>query len=513
MQFWQRMERPKQNKVTLLLFGIAAAIIVGVCAFLLDWLGFAVYEKPFYLAMLILVLVITTVTFVAFIGQAARILRSRPKWDYQAWRSVQGIAVGWILGMALTGLVLTQFVFESTQLAYYARWAGKDNYGPYLAFGDDPATSMTVSWEARDRSTAMSLEWGTTDALGSEVETPAGRHHNVTLTGLSPGTTYYYRVPGFKEGDIHQFTTGPAAAQPFTFAAISDTQGPRTSFGTVAAAMANYEFDFITHSGDWVEEESNNFMWNEFFTHAGPLVARRPIMGVRGNHELYFDAQATNFRRLFDYQYIEDRETGGLYHSLNFSNAHFVFLDNFDNETYNKRNAFQTGTYMSTAQLEWLQADLSRNQGINWIFVFQHVSVFTSGDFYYNKLMEEQLLPIFYEYEVDAVFSGHDHNYEAFHTNRSETWGGIHWFNVAGGGGQLDTYIMDPLIQGKNAWPGVVHNASETPATEQYNTVNDQLYGELVHHFALVAVDGDECTVTVRRAGDESVMHTVTFAR
>ena len=54
-------------------------------------------------------------------------------------------------------------------------------------------TSATVAWTTNESSTS-SVSYGTTTSLGSTATGSSGTSHSVALSGLAPGTTYYYRV-------------------------------------------------------------------------------------------------------------------------------------------------------------------------------------------------------------------------------------------------------------------------------------------------------------------------------
>jgi 3',5'-cyclic AMP phosphodiesterase CpdA len=211
----------------------------------------------------------------------------------------------------------------------------------------------------------------------------------------------------------------------------------------------------------------------------------RPYFSVMGNHEQNGDLGA-NMRYFLNYPYISPY---GKYYSFNYSNAHFCFIDVYD-------NPLADGDWVSDRQYAWLSQDLANNKGKNWIFCFFHDPIYSTGDFGMNKESEAQLGKIFYENQVDIVVNGHDHHYEAFWVNSTESWGGTYYFVSGGAGGNLDTGIMKRT---NNRWLTYYHNASKNPYQQDYVTLHNQIYGELVHHFLYFEINGDNMQIKAIR--------------
>src|SRR5688500_9494683 len=89
-------------------------------------------------------------------------------------------------------------------------------HGVRLTHFGDPTTSIAVSWNSNDAGDAE-LAYGTspgalTSTLAATVTTqpaPLGSSFTARLTGLTPGTTYYYRVAGYPADEPYSFTTLP----------------------------------------------------------------------------------------------------------------------------------------------------------------------------------------------------------------------------------------------------------------------------------------------------------------
>lgn len=87
--------------------------------------------------------------------------------------------------------------------------------------------------------------------------------------------------------------------------------------------------------------------------------------------------------------------------------------------------------YMDRAQLAWLQEQL-RSSGSEWKIFYFHHPLYSSGDRHgSDEQLRAVLEPLFVEFGVSVVFSGHDHFYERIKPQK-----GIYYF-ISGAGGQL----------------------------------------------------------------------------
>ena len=87
--------------------------------------------------------------------------------------------------------------------------------------------------------------------------------------------------------------------------------------------------------------------------------------------------------------------------------------------------------YMDRAQLAWLQEQL-RSSGSEWKIFFFHQPLYSSGDRHgSDEQLRAVLEPLFVQFGVSVVFSGHDHFYERIKPQK-----GIYYF-ISGAGGQL----------------------------------------------------------------------------
>jgi predicted MPP superfamily phosphohydrolase len=94
-------------------------------------------------------------------------------------------------------------------------------------------------------------------------------------------------------------------------------------------------------------------------------------------------------------------------------------------------------TYPVPEQIQWVENEL-KGSGEAWKIPFFHHPLYSSGGRHGSDLrLRETLEPLFVQYNVSVVFTGHDHFYE-----RTKPQKGIVYF-VAGSGGQLRAGDLD----------------------------------------------------------------------
>jgi 3',5'-cyclic AMP phosphodiesterase CpdA len=88
-------------------------------------------------------------------------------------------------------------------------------------------------------------------------------------------------------------------------------------------------------------------------------------------------------------------------------------------------------TYPEPRQIQWLEKEL-KSSNENWKIAFMHHPPYSSGGRHGSDIkLRERLEPLFVQYNVSVVFTGHDHFYE-----RIKPQHGITYF-VVGSGGKL----------------------------------------------------------------------------
>jgi predicted MPP superfamily phosphohydrolase len=195
------------------------------------------------------------------------------------------------------------------------------------------------------------------------------------------------------------------------FAAIGDMGTGEAPQHQVALRMTEYRnkfpFDFVIMLGDNIygSKLARDFD-RKFEAPYKPLLdAGVKFYASLGNHDIpaeeYYKPFNMNGRRYYDF----DR-----------GNVRFIALDS---------------DYMDPDQLSWLESEL-KNSDATWKIPFFHHPLYSSGATHGSSIeLRHVLEPIFVQYGVRVVFSGHDHIYE-----RTKPQQGISYF-VEGSSGEL----------------------------------------------------------------------------
>jgi len=253
--------------------------------------------------------------------------------------------------------------------------------------------------------------------------------HSVVLRGLTPGTTYTYRVAG-ATGDC-TFTTVPKGEHPFDFCVVSDTQNrDNKAHRLIVERLLADKPDMLFIVGDLVSDGRSLGDWEEFFRVQSPLLRSVPCYAVLGNHE----RDSSLYSQFFA---LPGNER---YYSFDRGAAHFVVLDSpgrrmpddnqsvtkADQERFKERNA----RYWQQ-QMRWFKDDLAGHRDAKYVFVFFHYPIYSlmASRLAANKEFRERFGTVFQDHQVTAVFSGHDHHYHR------EVAGGVNFVDSGAAGG------------------------------------------------------------------------------
>ena len=223
-----------------------------------------------------------------------------------------------------------------------------------LSWTGDPATTQTFTWRtdttatagvvqykagaSADLSTGASLVTGTFKLY----ETDLGKEniHTATATGLTPGTTYTYKVgDGTTWSAVSTFTTAAASVTSFKFLIFGDSQPnyPTTTYYApwkttlTNAYAANPDAKFMVNMGDTSENGGSGAMWDKFFDAAKDVLPKLPEMAVQGNHDTFTAAYAQMMPLGFRNQFTNPQNGPDVVkdscYSYDYGAVHFVVLD------------------------------------------------------------------------------------------------------------------------------------------------------------------------------------------
>ncbi len=311
----------------------------------------------------------------------------------------------------------------------WARAAAAAPHGTRLSYYGDPATTIAVSWNS-DAVGDDQLIYGTSAAaLTSTLQAtrtaqpaPLSNSFTAKLTGLSPRTTYYYRV-GNPGGSLRppagsppfQFTTRSAdPCAPFKFVLIGDNRADTDGVGAAALwknilgeAMAHSP-DFFVNTGDMVKNGERADEWVNFIDDSEVGWAYVPSLLTMGNHD---EDQVIGDQAIYNQLYEHPRNSVTStedYYSLDVGPVHFASI--------NTQFSNPAATDM-TQMVSWLDADLAATSKI-WKIVFFHKAIYSRGNHTTGEenaaALNKHLVPIFDNRDVDLVFNGHSHDYERY---------------------------------------------------------------------------------------------------
>jgi len=263
--------------------------------------------------------------------------------------------------------------------------------------------SALIAWQTDVPTDSSKVHYSTdTVTWQTQAEYVTTADHAVTLSGLNPDLTYFYRVVSGTDtlttGDDY-FNTAPFTGLSFSFLAFGDIGQATADQMAVAAQIDPLLSSFAILTGDIIYNagEAANFT-PQYFDIYRPTLSRIPFYTALGNH----DIATANGQPYLDAFYLPSNNPAATerYYSFDYSNAHFVCLE-----------VVAENTTPSAAMLTWLDQDLSASFK-RWKFVFFHVPAYSnSGGHGGDATIAAALEPIFLVRGVDAVFQGHNHFY------------------------------------------------------------------------------------------------------
>ncbi|MGQ9902020.1 MAG: purple acid phosphatase family protein, partial [Fimbriimonadales bacterium] len=148
-----------------------------------------------------------------------------------------------------------------------------------LAFGADPHTQMSITWQTQQPVNDPVVEYGETPALGRRAPAERVRYpyetgviYRALMSDLVPGQRYYYRVGSAQGGysRAYAFRTPQQGLHDFTFTAFADHGTTRFSTqNSRNVAALHPAFHFI--AGDLSYANGRQPVWDTYFEQLEPL--------------------------------------------------------------------------------------------------------------------------------------------------------------------------------------------------------------------------------------------------
>jgi predicted phosphodiesterase len=360
-------------------------------------------------------------------------------------------------------------------------------------------SSMTISWVTNDDCYShvaygnnsefldsyiygKSTSYNFTYTLNQPIFYQSGYIHHVLIDELEPNTLYFYKCGDFVnkiKSNLLNFTTLPNVGdhRKISFGIIGDLGQTYHSLSTVNHLENDRSIKMILHAGDLSYADCNQPLWDIYGKMIEPLAKRIPWMVCAGNHEIEYNGTNKNglftaFEKRYQMPYIQEAEFGDFlidvaikpstnlpyctpsifqmeynygnsFYFFESGSAHIIYLNPYSNSNYNSK------------QYIWLKNNLEMIDRNNtpWVIVVMHCPWYSSNVNHYGDtqtvIMRESMEKLFYENNVNIVFSGHVHAYERsypVYKNITDKYGTV--YITIGDGGNLeghdDKYYQQP---------------------------------------------------------------------
>jgi hypothetical protein len=320
---------------------------------------------------------------------------------------------------------------------------------------------ITLTWAENDVYHTMAINWWTKSSSKSwvlydivphrgvsndyphrvegvvqKISTPRSTfkncYHNVRLTGLKPGTTYYFICGGlggwseeysFRTIGLDQhvkFVFGGDSREPHATEIYGPTfPGARIE---VSKGAALEKPDFVVFGGDLVMNGYKEEQWEAWFDDVVDKLVfadkngyKRliPLVPSVGNHDLAYLHQIGIYGDMSDYDYFRGMFAlpgNELWYTLDFPNIRLITLcaaygvgfaeKGMDSEQRTEREC--------AAQVDWLREQL-KSAKQKWVITTHHVNPIGRSGF--RPGMIKHWIPLFEEYRMPLNITGHAHHY------------------------------------------------------------------------------------------------------
>ena len=314
----------------------------------------------------------------------------------------------------LSGLIL----FGLISFAYAAEIVK----GP---FTEDPALkSIVLKFTTLENAPAW-LEYGPLGKCNQmmALSSPA-RNHKFILHGLTPNTQFCYNAyvennsgDGVQEGISGTFKTLFTPERKIVnFLVIGNTSAPLEMDTaeikrTMARNMANYEADFLLHTGNISSTGLASNEAVEFFEPYQKILQTMPFVSALGEDEYGPNAKTAQGKGFLAAHYKANHNmpwSKGTpnYYYFDTANVRVIVIDT--NNVYGVLQAPQIDK--KSMQYEWLKNTLAKTDADKWKIVVMHHPLYSSGKT--EDLLSTLLAPLFEAHNVKLVIQGHQGAYE-----------------------------------------------------------------------------------------------------
>lgn len=322
-------------------------------------------------------------------------------------------------------------------------------HGPYLQAMNEEG--VTIVWTTNKEAVSwVEIAPDGTDSFYAEERTPfydtahgtrvVDSLHRVKIEGLTPGTTYRYRIfskevlgyRGYRilygtiaSTDVYQskplsFTTLDKNKSETTFKMVNDIHNRADMLSDMLRNVNRENTDLVLFNGDMVSTMSNeNVIFEGFMDSVVTLFAKEvPIFYARGNHE----TRGPFSVRFADYF---PTTTNNLYYTFRQGPVQFIVLDGGEDKPdsdieYSELSQYDT---YRTKQQQWLEKIVETPEYKDALYRVVVIHIPPLGSTWHGTLdLQRKFLPILNKSDVDIMLCGHTHRYEYIEPNNIATF-------------------------------------------------------------------------------------------
>lgn len=316
--------------------------------------------------------------------------------------------------------------------------------GPYLQQLSN--SGVIVHWRTNVATeSVVKVYQSDSTQVTSVADSQLTTEHVVQISNLKPDTPYHYSVgttaQTLASGKDFYFVTGPptGSTRPINIWAMGDfgDESTKIYMETQKGIKDSYLKNRPAFTDLWLWLGDNayccgtqaQFQKQVFEFYGSSIFGNTSFSAVPGNHEYFASPTGRVDRKIpyFDIISVPTKgEMGGIpsnekaYYSYDYGNVHIIALDS---------DGYDDGKYRvydeKSKQYQWLKKDLAANKAM-WTIVMFHHPPYTKRSHDSDaepelQYIREHLVPLFDQYKVDLVLTGHSHIYERSYLMKNHT--------------------------------------------------------------------------------------------
>jgi hypothetical protein len=334
----------------------------------------------------------------------------------------------------------------------------------------DPAAYDTIQWSVGNATLEQSA-----NALTSVLLAPGTWIATGEITPPAAAQTLRYRVGSDAKGWSPERNVSLGARNgTWTFVAYGDHGSESEQSKALVPLVAAQRPNAVLHAGDLSYANGKPPLWDQWFRLIEPLASTTFYMAAPGNHEhegnWVASGPSTDYAtyarpNMHPYEMFIERfhyPAHGLHYSFDLGPVHVTVFNTEDICLQSivqfhvpwRVNPACAADQANQTLIDWVRNDLAAHQDAPWRFVLIHRPVQSSGSYTGEEVLRQRFVPLFEQYKVHLVISGHDHNLQVSYPLRAGvpetsertnyTKGQAPIYIITGGAGEGVYSLKDP---------------------------------------------------------------------